>query len=461
MEPSPQLSMAELNAAALEQFVFSPVGRHMITYLADAAHNVIQCDPTMMPPTVSEVQRRSLPTPPASPSHPTAAPRAVRREDGGLPSLEAFITQLVVSSNVQVPTLMSTLVYLHRLKARLQPMAKGLRCTTHRIFLAALILAAKYLNDSSPKNKHWASYSVITTDAYNFGFSRTEVNLMEKQLLFLLDWDLRITEDDLYRELDVFLEPIRQDIAARYARRQQRRRRQRLLLEQQQQQQEEEERQRRVQEEQRLQQQRDEEMLRLRQKRQAEDAAAWAAAAAAAQAATTTTTATGYLTPPYSQVQAQAQARAQARASPAALSAKASATPDDDAVAMMMLPTMPGLTYSASTSSATSYASSLSSSRSHSRASTPQSVELDDQQVSHVYQVDDEQHASLVHVISTPNNTLAGSKHPAGSTAKDVKSFLPYEITIEKLREIQDGGNRAKRMRGMFGRVFGSSVLVR
>ncbi|KAH8599655.1 hypothetical protein B0O99DRAFT_590091 [Bisporella sp. PMI_857] len=32
----------------------------------------------------------------------------------------------------------------------------------------------------------------------NFGFSRTEVNLMEKQLLFLLDWDLAITEDDLY-----------------------------------------------------------------------------------------------------------------------------------------------------------------------------------------------------------------------------------------------------------------------
>jgi type II secretory pathway pseudopilin PulG len=88
-------------------------------------------------------------------------------------------------------------------------MAKGLRCTTHRIFLAALILAAKYLNDSSPKNKHWANYSVISTQAYSFGFNRTEVNLMEKQLLFLLNWELRITEDDLYRELDYFLQPIR------------------------------------------------------------------------------------------------------------------------------------------------------------------------------------------------------------------------------------------------------------
>jgi G1/S-specific cyclin PLC1 len=136
--------------------------------------------------------------------------------------LEEFITQLVVSSNVQVPTLMSTVVYLSRLKARLQPLANGLRCTTHRIFLASLILAAKYLNDSSPKNKHWASYRFIQSEVHNFGFSRTEVNLMENQLLSLLGWELRITESDLYRELEPFLAPIRQDIAERYIRRQRR-----------------------------------------------------------------------------------------------------------------------------------------------------------------------------------------------------------------------------------------------
>ncbi|KAK0616562.1 hypothetical protein B0T14DRAFT_434849 [Immersiella caudata] len=207
MESLPSLSPADLNAAALEQFVYNPVDQEMVRYLADAAFNVIQCDPTMMPPPPLEATRSRLPSPPRSPPV-----RAVRSDDGGLPSLEEFITQLVVSSNVQVPTLMSTLVYLNRLKSRLQPMAKGLRCTTHRIFLAALILAAKYLNDSSPKNKHWANYSVISSSAFNFGFSRTEVNLMEKQLLFLLDWELRITEEDLYRELDYFLSPIRRRI---------------------------------------------------------------------------------------------------------------------------------------------------------------------------------------------------------------------------------------------------------
>lgn len=203
----------DLNAYALEQFVHSPVSHDMVVFLAAAASNVIQCDPNMMPPT----QAAQNPTPPRTPS-----PQAVRCEDSALPTLEEFITRLIVSSNVQVPTLMSTLVYLTKLRARLQPMAKGLRCTTHRIFLAALILSAKYLNDSSPKNKHWASYSRINCDSYSFGFSKTEVNLMEKQLLFLLDWELRITEEDLYRELDFFLEPIRQDIQNKLARKEQR-----------------------------------------------------------------------------------------------------------------------------------------------------------------------------------------------------------------------------------------------
>ncbi|KAL6875172.1 hypothetical protein J3F83DRAFT_548853 [Trichoderma novae-zelandiae] len=212
------LSMDDLNKAALEQFVYQPVGRDMIAYLANAAHSVIACDSSLMPPPArdSKSHSQSLDRPPTPPRSPE--PRAVCSSDDALPTLEEFITQLVVSSNVQVPTLMSTLVYLNRLKAKLQPMARGLRCTTHRIFLAALILSAKYLNDSSPKNKHWANYTHMNTDYYSFGFTRTEVNLMEKQLLFLLEWELRISEHDLYRELDSFLEPLRTKMAERHAR---------------------------------------------------------------------------------------------------------------------------------------------------------------------------------------------------------------------------------------------------
>lgn len=64
-----------------------------------------------------------------------------------------------------------------------------MHCTRHRVFLATLIVAAKYLNDSSPKNKHWTKYGAL--------FSQAEVNLMEKQLLYLLDYDLRMEEDEL------------------------------------------------------------------------------------------------------------------------------------------------------------------------------------------------------------------------------------------------------------------------
>jgi G1/S-specific cyclin PLC1 len=180
---------------ALAEFVQSPVSKDMISYLASRACNVIRCEQNNLP--ISPPQ-----TPPESYETDYAQPR-----EPSLPTLEQFVTSLVDRSHVQVPTLMSSLVYLDRLRKKLPPVAKGMRCTVHRIFLASLILAAKNLNDSSPKNKHWARYS-IARGFDGFGFSLTEVNLMEKQMLFLLDWDLRITEEDLYTHLEVFLTPI-------------------------------------------------------------------------------------------------------------------------------------------------------------------------------------------------------------------------------------------------------------
>ncbi|KAK3316032.1 hypothetical protein B0H66DRAFT_478499 [Apodospora peruviana] len=390
------LSQNELNAAALDIFVYKRVDADMIRYLAVAAYNVIQCDPTMMPPPATKSQSK-LPTPPGTPPK-----TAVPCEEDTIPSLEEFITHLVTSSNVQVPTLMSTLVYLNRLKSRLQPMAKGLRCTTHRIFLAALILAAKYLNDSSPKNKHWASYSVVSNSAYTFGFSRTEVNLMEKQLLFLLDWELRITPDDLYRELEPFLAPIRGEVEAKHARKVRNQ----------------------------LRQIRAEQERRERERRLVEEERAWQLQSSQPSAIR------AYITPPSSRGNSRSR-----HATPGSESSKSS-TRDVSP---------PGLY-----SSGSSYAGST-----HSRATTPD--DLDQQQYSHPYiyacpeeSLYDSPELVMVERPCVPEKDFQvygnGKKHQQ-------QQMLPYEISAEELRSLQEDGSgrTVKRMRGMLGRVFGTN----
>ncbi|KAI8610083.1 hypothetical protein BC830DRAFT_1147406, partial [Chytriomyces sp. MP71] len=79
--------------------------------------------------------------------------------------------------------------YLDRMKARLPKSARGLPCSCHRLFLASLILAAKYINDKTYKNRSWVSF----TDGL---FPSSEINLMERQFLNIVDFNVSFSDAD-------------------------------------------------------------------------------------------------------------------------------------------------------------------------------------------------------------------------------------------------------------------------
>lgn len=172
---------------ALRQFSRQPVSLEMVDFLASTTSSVIQVKPTA---NVSETIGSLVVTPV------TCVP------------LTKFIHKLIEYSNVQAPTLMASLVYLNRLRNILPGNAVGMETTRHRIFLAALILSAKSLNDSSPLNKHWTKY----TDGL---MTNKEVNSAERELIGLLKWDLNVTQEELVAVLQPFLAPIKQSLQKR------------------------------------------------------------------------------------------------------------------------------------------------------------------------------------------------------------------------------------------------------
>ncbi|GMF07901.1 unnamed protein product [Ambrosiozyma monospora] len=106
------------DAQALQVFLRSPVTQDMIHHLVTVTLQILPCES-------AKTITQQLPSPPNSPPVLKTKP---------LPSLMTFITKLVRYTNVYTGTLMATIVYLNRLKAKLPKDAQGLPSDTLMVY---------------------------------------------------------------------------------------------------------------------------------------------------------------------------------------------------------------------------------------------------------------------------------------------------------------------------------------
>ena len=97
-----------------------PVSGRMVVYLARQMSSIIAVAEDTSPASSS-----AGPAPPTPPHTPHKVNFDQSPATPGLIPLEEFIARLVQTSHVQVPTLLTTLIYLQRLRAKLPKMAKG------------------------------------------------------------------------------------------------------------------------------------------------------------------------------------------------------------------------------------------------------------------------------------------------------------------------------------------------
>ncbi|KAG1055074.1 hypothetical protein G6F43_002960 [Rhizopus delemar] len=174
---SPLLPFTTNNDTLLShKIIKNPVSSHLLDYITIQFESIIPCvgEDYFSAKKRTQSPHQLLPSPPLTSSDSTIIP------------LRSFIESIVTKSNTTTGTLISTLSYAKRLKNLLSRTSKGMECTRHRIFLATIIITTKYLHDSAIKNKYWVTYAEM--------FTAHEINLMEKQLLQLLDYNLEIND---------------------------------------------------------------------------------------------------------------------------------------------------------------------------------------------------------------------------------------------------------------------------
>lgn len=107
---------SRLHEPALVALMRQKISLDMVSHITQKAMSVINLGD----------EPESLPTPPRTPSKASSS-QSEREASSFLPPLNEFIIILVHNSRVQIASLLTTLVYLDRLRNKLPQMAKGKR----------------------------------------------------------------------------------------------------------------------------------------------------------------------------------------------------------------------------------------------------------------------------------------------------------------------------------------------
>ncbi|KAJ7845712.1 hypothetical protein B0H14DRAFT_3138994 [Mycena olivaceomarginata] len=98
-----------------------------------------------------------------------------------------LVARVLRRGDVEMRVILVTLVYVDRAKPHLQISRPD--WIHHRVFLGALVVASKYVNDCTLKNVHWAECTGI--------FTTHDIGIMERDFLTVLDYQLGVKEDDI------------------------------------------------------------------------------------------------------------------------------------------------------------------------------------------------------------------------------------------------------------------------
>ncbi|EIW62176.1 uncharacterized protein TRAVEDRAFT_63605 [Trametes versicolor FP-101664 SS1] len=106
--------------------------------------------------------------------------------------LTTAVRALIEFGGITMPAILATLVYLERVRPHLQIDVEDWVC--ERIAIGALVTAQKYIVDHHIGASRWASASAM--------FTKADINRMEREFLALLNFEMRINEEDLLAHYD-------------------------------------------------------------------------------------------------------------------------------------------------------------------------------------------------------------------------------------------------------------------